>query len=379
MLDFMRRQHSRLKWVLVLVIVILAAGMMVSLVPYLGDMNAVTTSGDVAKVGSESVSAVEFQTAYTNYLRSMQQRQELSPEVLKAFGFDRQILEFLIGQKVILSEAKRLGLEVTSEELAQRIMSNASFQAGGSFIGRDRYEALLEQNNMTADRFESTLRNELMAMKVQSLVTAGVSVSDKEVENEYRNRNEKAQLTYFVIDPAKLETRIAALTDQELRTYYDKNSARYNVPEKRKSRYVFVDMVKFRTELKADDEELHSFYGEHAEEYRLPEQITAQHILFKTEGKTPEQVEAIRTKATDVLARAKKGEDFSKLAKNSPKMSRPREEETLERSSEERRLPSLNRLPLFWERAPSATSRPTVFISSKSTRGRNRVFDLSKR
>ena len=74
-------------------------------------------------------------------------------------------------------------------------------------------------------------------------------------------------------------------------------------------------MVKFRTELKADDEELHSFYGEHAEEYRLPEQITAQHILFKTEGKTPEQVEAIRTKATDVLARAKKGEDFSKLAR----------------------------------------------------------------
>ena len=168
MLDFMRRQRSRLKWVLVVIIVILAAGMMVSLVPYLGDLNAVTTSGDVAKVGSETVSAVEFQTAYTNYLRSMQQRQELSPEILKAFGFDRQILEFLIGQKVILSEAKRLGLEVTSEELAQRIMSNASFQAGGSFIGRDRYEALLEQNNMTADRFESTLRNELMAMKVQS-------------------------------------------------------------------------------------------------------------------------------------------------------------------------------------------------------------------
>ena len=315
MLDFMRRQHSRLKWVLVAIIVILAAGMMVSLVPYLGDLNAVTTSGDVAKVGSESVSAVEFQTAYTNYLRSMQQRQELSPEVLKAFGFDRQILEFLIGQKVILSEAKRLGLEVTSEELAQRIMSNASFQAGGSFIGRDRYEALLQQNNMTADRFESTLRNELMAMKVQSLVTAGVTVSDKEVENEYRNRNEKAQLTYFVIDPAKLETKIAVLTDQELRTYYDKNSAKYNVPEKRKSRYAFVDMVKFRTELKADDEELHSFYGEHAEEYRLPEQITAQHILFKTEDKTPEQVEAIRTKATEVLARAKKGEDFSKLAR----------------------------------------------------------------
>jgi peptidyl-prolyl cis-trans isomerase D len=315
MLDFMRRQHARLKWVLVAVIVVLAAGMVLSLIPYMGDFNTVSMSGDVAKVGSETVSAVEFQTAYNNYLRSMQQKQQLSPEVLKAFGFDRQILDFLIGQKVIMAEAKRLGIEVTPDELAQKIMTNASFQAGGSFIGRDRYEALLQQNNTTADRFESSLRSELVTYKVLSLVTAGVTLSDSEVEREYRNRNEKATLTYFVIDPSKLEARLAPISDQDLKTYYDKNSAKYNVPEKRKSKYAFVDMVKYRTELKADDDELRAFYGEHSEEYRLPEQITAQHILFKTEGKTPEQAETIRKKATDVLNRAKKGEDFSKLAK----------------------------------------------------------------
>ena len=317
MLDFMRRQRSRLKWVLVAVIVVLAASMVISLIPNLGDPTMVSMSGDVARVGSETVTALEFQTAYANYVRSMRQNQnqQLTPEILKAFGFDRQILEFLIGQKIILAEAERLGIEVTSEELAQRIMSNASFQAGGGFIGRDRYEALLQQNNTTADRFEAALRSELVAYKLQSLVTAGVTVSDSEAEQVYRNRNEKATLTYFVIDPEKLESKVPAISDQDLKTYYDKNSVRYNVKERRKSKYAFVDMVKFRTELKADDDELRNFYGEHAEEYRLPEQITAQHILFKLEGKTQEQVDTIRKKATDVLNRAKKGEDFSKLAK----------------------------------------------------------------
>jgi peptidyl-prolyl cis-trans isomerase D len=315
MLDFMRRQRSSLKWVLIAVIFTLAASMVISLVPYLGDVKSGTLTNDVARVGSETVSATEFQTAYNNYLRNMQQRQQLSPEILKAFGFDRQVLDFLIGQKVILAEAKRLGLEVTSEELAERIMSNASFQAGGTFIGRERYEAMLLQAETTPDRFESNLREQLTAFKVQSLVTAGVTVSEKEAELAYRNRNEKAQLTYFVIDPVKLESKVATPSDQELKTYYDKNAAKYNVPEKRKSKYAFVDMVKIRAELKADDDELRTFYGEHAEEYRLPEQITAQHILFKTEGKTPEQIEMIRKKATDVLGRAKKGEDFSKLAK----------------------------------------------------------------
>lgn len=159
------------------------------------------------------------------------------------------------------------------------------------------------------------MRDELLVGKVQSFVTAGVTVSDKEIEDEYRKRNEKVTLSYFVVDPAKTEEKVATPSDQDLQTYYDKNKARYNVPEKRKSKYAFVDMVKFRTELQVTDDELRTFYGEHAEEYRFPEQVTAQHILFKTEGKTPEQIEAIRKKATDVLSRAKNGEDFSKLAK----------------------------------------------------------------
>ena len=39
--------------------------------------------------------------------------QKLTPEIRKAFGFDKQILDYLIGQKVIMSEAKRLGLTYT--------------------------------------------------------------------------------------------------------------------------------------------------------------------------------------------------------------------------------------------------------------------------
>src|SRR5262245_53906544 len=238
MLDFMRRQRSQLKWVLVVVIVAIGGSMLISFIPGIGDGNrmAVSMSSDVARVGNETVSATEFETSYRNYLRNMQQRQELSPEILKAFGFDRQVLNALIEQKVVLSEARRLGFEVTEEELAHRIMTNPNFQAGGSFIGRDRYQALLQANDLTMERFESIARDELLVGKVQSFVTAGVTVSDKEVENEYRNRNEKVTLTYFVLDPAKMESKVAAPSDQDLQTYYDKNKARYNVPEKRKSR-----------------------------------------------------------------------------------------------------------------------------------------------
>ena len=63
------------------------------------------------------------------------------------------------------------------------------------------------------------------------------------------------------------------------------------------------------------DDELRQYYDQHQAEYQLPERVTAQHILFKTQGKTPEEIEAISEKARGVLDRAKKGEDFAALAK----------------------------------------------------------------
>lgn len=311
MLDFMRRQQSRLKWVWVGIIVIFSLGLVTFYIPF-GDLGSISITNDVAQVGSEAVTAREFQTAYGNYMQQMQS--ELTPELRRAFGFDRQVLQYLIGQKVIASEAKRIGLQVAPEEIQRKILSNPVFLAGGTFIGMERYESLLSQNNLTVEQFEGAIGTELLTEKLLSFITSGVGVDDKEVEEEYRRRNEKAQLTYFVIDPVKLESKVV-LTDKDKRDYYEREKTKYNVPEKRKSRYIFVETLKYRVQATATDEEIQTYYDEHSEEYRLPEQVTAQHILFKTEDKTPQEVEAIQKKATDVLVRAKNGEDFSKLAR----------------------------------------------------------------
>ena len=76
-------------------------------------------------------------------------------------------------------------------------------------------------------------RTKFLSDKLRSFITAGVTVSDKEVEEEYKRRNEKAKLDYFVIDATKLEDKVT-VTDQDQRDYYEKNKAKYNVPRKAK-------------------------------------------------------------------------------------------------------------------------------------------------
>jgi parvulin-like peptidyl-prolyl isomerase len=62
--------------------------------------------------------------------------------------------------------------------------------------------------------------------------------------------------------------------------------------------------------------EMQKYYDEHKKEFVREEQVFLSQILISTEGKTPEQVAAADKKAKDLVARARKGEKFSDLARD---------------------------------------------------------------
>ena len=314
MLSFFRQQKSRLKWILVIVIFALSGSLVIAFIPGLGDAGFVSLTSDVADVGSEVVTAREFQTAYRNYINQMRGQGQMTPEMLRAFRFEIQILNALVDQYVMVAEAKRLGLNVSAAEIQRTILENPAFHEAGAFIGLTSYENLLSQNNLTVSEFEDSVRNQIMMQKLYSFLTAATTISDEEVETEYRNRNEKVQLDYFITDGPAFADDIE-MTEGERREYHEKNLARYNVQEKRRSRYVFIDTIKIRTEMEVSDAELQEYFEEHEPEYELPARVKAQHILFRTQEKTAEEITAIRETAADVLARAKAGEDFDELAR----------------------------------------------------------------
>jgi len=62
--------------------------------------------------------------------------------------------------------------------------------------------------------------------------------------------------------------------------------------------------------------EMHKYYDEHKAEFVREEQVFLSQILISTEGKSAEQTAAAEKKAKDLVARAKKGEKFSDLARD---------------------------------------------------------------
>ena len=307
MLAFFRRR----KWIWVVLISIFSIALIVTLIPAnLGPQ--VFVAGNVAEVGSEVVTAAEFQTAYHNYMDQI--GADLTPEMLLAFGFDNQVIESLIDQYVMIAEARRLGLEVTPGEIQTAILSTDAFQENGAFIGLQRYRDLLVQNGLTVAEFEDSVRDQVLMGKLQAFLTEPMAVSLDEVELEYRYSNEQVVLDYFVIDPPALESQVG-MTEEEMRAYYEANAARYVIPEKRRAEYLFVDTVRIRTDAELTEDEMRAYYDERIGDYRIEPRVSAQHILFRTQGKTPEEVAEIRELATDIAERAKAGEDFAELAR----------------------------------------------------------------
>src|SRR6266404_3111488 len=62
--------------------------------------------------------------------------------------------------------------------------------------------------------------------------------------------------------------------------------------------------------------ELLKYYEEHKSEFIRQEQVFLREILISSVGKTPEQVAAAEKRAKDILARAKKGEKFPELSRD---------------------------------------------------------------
>ncbi|HEX4999500.1 MAG TPA: SurA N-terminal domain-containing protein, partial [Terriglobia bacterium] len=315
MLDFMRKQSHNFKWVWIVLIFIFSVTLVTFYIP-LGDLGSIRLSDDVATVGSESVTAREFQSSYQSYINRV--GTQLSPEILKVYRFDLDILNSLIMQRVVATEAKRLGLGVSDAEVEQYIVNMQAFHdKDNNFIGVALYQQYLQSQYppISVEEFEKSIRDQILQEKLRTLVTASIAVTDKEAEEEYRKRNEKAVLDYLVIDPTRLESQATA-SEQDIKDYYEKNKATYNIPERRQAKYVYLSAAKLGAMENPTDQEMLDYYNQHQSDYRTAETVTAQHILFKLDpNASPAQVEAIQEKARGVLERARMGEDFAALAR----------------------------------------------------------------
>ncbi len=306
---FKGKREALNKYLLIFFLTIVSLGMVLTLAPInLGD-NPDVEGNVLASVGGSQITAVELEQNIQVRLRNSPFAN--NPEM--AARMASVVLDDMILRRALWSQAKKLGVSVSDTELQDSI--RASLFPNGAPVDLDRYRDFVSQRyGLSVAQFEAQFREELLLEKMRAIITDGVRVSPADVRDEFMKRNTRVRIEYVRFDPSKYLQAVPVNT-AALQKFFQEDPSKYKVPEERQVRYVLIDMDRVRAEVKLTDEDLKQYYSQHISDYQVSDRVKVSHILFKTEGKTPEEIATVEKTARDVLAKIKAGADFGEMAK----------------------------------------------------------------
>ena len=236
--------------------------------------------------------------------------------------FEGQVAQQLIQQQVLLQEAHRMGITATDADVLHYLQSGPTGQVifpKGKFIGQTAYAQLVnERLNMSIAAFEQDIKDNIAIQRLQALVTASVSVSDKDVRDQYLKQAVKIKFDYAVISSADLEKTINP-SDSDLEAFFKKNAARYAaaVPEQRKITYfAFTPSDVPGGMAQPSQQQIQAYYSQHQTDFTVPEEARSRHILISVPAGADAKADAAaKAKAEDVLKQLKAGGDWTAIAK----------------------------------------------------------------
>jgi len=328
MIRFLQTPGPFKKYVLGGLLLLITVAMCWYLVPSAGNSSynfGGTKQGVVATVGGADITAEEVRESARQMLqRQMPQGSNANMAMLLPF-FTQQAAEQLITRQALVTEAGRMGLRVTPEEVKDELQHGryaATFFPGGSFIGEQEYENMLQRANLTPTKFEDEVGKDLLLSKLQALIAGTASVTEQEIHEEFVKENTKVKFDYAVLKEDDIKKGLHP-TEPELKAYYESHKAAYanSIPEKRKVKYAVLDTNKLESQVQITQDDLQSYYDQHRDQYRVPAQIKVSHIWIKMplpadDGKVDQnKVAEAQRRAEDISKQLKSGAKFEDLAK----------------------------------------------------------------
>ncbi len=313
MLDRMRRHKAWLKWTLALAgFALLVLGFPLIQPP---PETPGTLTDVLAQVGDQEITVGEFQTLFRRQLQSYQVQSggEITADLLRSMGIDRQLLQQVIDEYAALQEAARLGVTVSDAEVREAIVSLPAFQQDGEFIGEAAYLQMLrmQQPPMSPAEFEENVRRSLMLQRLQAALTDWITVSDDDVEREHVRRNERVRLSAVSFRADDFREGLEA-TEDDVAALFEQDANDYLVPEKRRLRFVLIDVPALKASFTPSDADVQAYYDNNLDRYTEEVDLRVSHILLRTQDAELAEVQA---QAESIVAEARNGADFAELAR----------------------------------------------------------------
>lgn len=271
----------------------------------IGDIFQGYGRNSVARVGKTEIGLEQMRTAYQNDLQTLtrQQRRQITPEMARAIGLDRQVLSRLVTEATLDQTASAMRLAVSDETIRNLIFDDPVFRDASGAFSPARFNELLRQNGFTEQAYVRQQRTTILRQQLAEMVVGAVAAPGTLQELGHRLRNEKRSVTFARL-PASAAGEIAAPTDEQLKTFFDERKGAFRAPEYRTADILAISAETLADAGKIGDDEARARYDElKAQRFTTVETRTIQQIAFPN----AEEAQAAKT-------RIDAGESFEAIA-----------------------------------------------------------------
>lgn len=146
--------------------------------------------GDVVvTIGKYKAGIDEYRDTYSRIydLYKKIYQEKLDEELLKKLDLKRKAIEEIIQRRLLLQEAKRIGIEVTDEEVKESILNFPAFQKDGRF-DNELYLRVLQLNRLTSEGFKQIQKEDLILGRIRGILSDSIVVTDEELKEIFMER-----------------------------------------------------------------------------------------------------------------------------------------------------------------------------------------------
>lgn len=270
----------------------------------IGD-NPFTAGGGSTGVASVGGTEIGEARLLGEFDRALRRARATDPKLTAADaarqGAVGEVYEQLIATTALETFGKKLGLAASDRAIDGEIASVDAFRINGKF-DQGTYRRLLADQRLSERDLRDGLRGDLVRKQLVTPVIAGAAVP-RAMAVPYAALLVEARAGAVGIVPAAAMPAPRAPTEAQIAGYYKSTAARYTIPERRGFRFAMLDRDRLLAGVAVTDAEIKKYYDANRETYGGGEQRRLAQVVVPD-----------RAKADAIAAAVRRGQPFAAAA-----------------------------------------------------------------
>ena len=262
-------------------------------------MGTIAGHHSVITAGGTSVSVTEYRLAYDRQINALSQQfgQRLTREQATALGVQNQVLSGLVSGALLDEQARKLGLGLSKDRLAELTRDDPAFKGSDGQFDRRMFDYVLRQVGMRPEDYLKNRGQVAVRQQIVEAVSDGLKAPDTFLKAVALYNGEDRTVDYIVL-PKSLVEPIDPPSESALSAYFEENKKAYGAPEYRKFSYVRLEPEDIMDAGSISDAQVAADYEKDKARYTTPEMRTVEQLVFKSADAAKAALDSLKAGAT---------------------------------------------------------------------------------